>query len=219
MHPLKYEMEKSKRIAEGFPAELLPQVCDAWLNARAQKAIKPQQERKCQQAEILVGGFAHVGIIGVEEATGYQHYRARKALEEILDKFIRNELGRWAKVFPDEFYEQMFTLKGWQYDPKSVKRPSVIGRYTLDLVYKRLAPGVLQELKRKEPEKKHKYHQWLTEDIGHPKLREHLASVIALMRASSTWDRFYGSMQRALPQYNETIEMFPELFRGTDDED
>jgi len=23
---------------------------------------------------------------------------------------------------------------------------------------------------------RHKLHQWLTEDIGHPKLREHLAS-------------------------------------------
>ena len=112
----------------------------------------------------------------------------------------------------------MFRLKGWHYDPKSVKRPSVIGRYTLDLVYKRLAPGVLEDLKRKEPQKKHRYHQWLTRDIGHPALREHLAAVIALMKAASTWNRFYGSMQRALPQYGETIEMFPELWDNKDNE-
>lgn len=42
-----------------------------------------------KKAEILVRGLATIGIIAlVDEATGYQDIRARKALNQILDKFI-----------------------------------------------------------------------------------------------------------------------------------
>lgn len=132
----------------------------------------------------------HNGIIAlVDEATGYQYDRARDALEKILDKFISKELRKWAKTFPDEFFENMFRLRGWQYVPFSVKRPGVVGKYTNDLIYERLAPGVLEELKRLTPRDergrtKHRFFQRLTENVGHPRLREHLAAVIALMKAS-----------------------------------
>jgi hypothetical protein len=66
-----------------------------------------------KKADILVRALASVGILAlVDEATGYQYDRARHALEEILDKFISKELRKWAKTFPDEFYEQMFKLRG-----------------------------------------------------------------------------------------------------------
>src|SRR4051794_37179851 len=94
-------------------------------------------------------GLAHVGIIAlVDEATGYQYDRARMALEEILEQFISKELLKWAKMFPDEFYHEMFRLKGWEYPQVSTKRPLQAGKLTNDVVYKRLAPGVLEELKR-----------------------------------------------------------------------
>jgi hypothetical protein len=50
-------------------------------------------------------------------------------------------------------------------------------------------------------------------------IREHLTAVIAQMRISPNWNRFYGSMQLALPQYGETIEMFTELWGSDDDKD
>ena len=212
------------RKALGYKAQLLPAVCDVYLKARNDGVLRGQ-EHVAAQCETLVRGLAVVGIIAlVDEATGYQDFRARKALEDILDKFIAKELSRWAKTFPDEFYENMFRLRNWPYDPKSVKRPSVIGRYTEDLVYKRLAPGVLEQLKELNPvdekgHRKHKHFQWLTQQEGYRRLMEHLAAVVALMKASSTWNRFYGSMQRALPQYNETIFMFPELWGKDDDEE
>ena len=97
--------------------------------------------------------LAHVGIIAlVDEATGYQDVRARNALNEILEQFIADELRRWTKLFPDEFYRQMFRLRGWEWKVQSIKqRPGVVGNYTNDLVYQRLAPGVLDELRRKDP--------------------------------------------------------------------
>lgn len=103
----------------------------------------------------------------------------------------------------------MFRLRNWSYpalvDGGKPARPSVVGRYTNDLVYERIAPGVLDELRRENPtivggRRKSHHHRWFTTDIGHPKLKEHLASVIALMRASSGWDQFLRNMNRALPK-------------------
>lgn len=209
--PLEYE--DGKRIVNGYEATLLPILCDIWLKARDDGNLKPGQADKVRKADILMRGLATVGIIAfVDEVTGYQYDRARQALEEILDKFISKELRKWAKTFPDEFYKEMFRLKGWPFTPWSIKRPGVVGRYTNDLVYERLAPGVLEELRIKNPpnqkgHRKHRHFQWRTEDVGHPRLREHLTAVMALMRASANWDKFYRSLQRAFPKYNTTLEL------------
>lgn len=210
--PFKFKPLKGP-AAYGYRAEILPEVCDVFLEARNADALKPNQEHIARHCEILVRSFAKVGIIAlVDEATGYQYDRARHALEEILDRFISKELRKWAKTFPDEFYEQMFKLRGWQYVPFSIKRPGVVGKYTNDLVYERLAPGVLEELKRITPRDakgrtKHRHFQRLTEDVGHARLREHLTAVIALMKASSKWGQFYRMLQRALPKYGEQMPL------------
>jgi hypothetical protein len=204
---------KSGGLAYGYRAELLPAVCRAFLQAREDRKLRHTQQHIAQQCEVLMRGFAHVGIIAlVDEATGYQRVRARRSLEQILEKFITKELQPWAKRFPDEFYEELFRLRGWSYEPWSIKRPAYVGKLTNDLVYARLAPAVLEELRKKNPpdekgRRRHKHHQWLTQDVGHPKLHEHLISVIALEKASATWSSFYRGIQRAFPQYNQTIPL------------
>lgn len=204
-------------IASGYLAEVLPMVCEVYLKAREARVLPPNQQHVAIQADILIRALAHLGIIAlVDEATGYQDIRARNALAKILEKFIAKELQSWTQTFPEDFYKEMFRLRDWSYpalvDGGKPARPSVVGRYTNDLVYERVAPGVLNELRRKNPKtvdghRKSRHHQWFTPDIGHPKLKEHLASVIALMRASSGWDQFLRNMNRALPKMNETIEM------------
>jgi hypothetical protein len=62
-------------------------------------------------------------------------------------------------------------------------------------------------LNQGEDQCSHKYFQRLTDDIGHPKLREHLASVITLMRASSNWRNFYSMLNRSLPRWDTTLPM------------
>jgi hypothetical protein len=200
-------------IAFGYPAELVPKVCDVFLDAEEAGIITKNQQHIVSQAKILIRGLAHVGITAlVDEATGYQADRARDALERILELFIAKEYQKWLKTFPDDFYEQMFRLRKWSYNPLSVKRPNLVGKYTNDLVYERLAPGVLDELKRVNPKtesghRRHKYFQWLTTDIGHPRLREHLTAVVALMRASDSWNSFVKAINRALPKPQSQTEL------------
>ena len=193
-------------VAFGIPAEAIPRICDVWLKARSEGVLRHNQLHLAKQAEIIIRGLAHVGIIAlVDEATGYQDDRARDALAKILEEFVAKELQRWIKTFPAEFYKQVFRLRGWQYHQK-VKKPLIVGKITNELVYKRLAPGVLDELKRRNPRTpkgylKHKHFQWLTDGIGHPKLLEHLHAVTALMKASDDWDTFMRMIDRALPRY------------------
>ena len=202
----------SSSVAYGYPATILADICDAVLEAREAGRLDSQQVRLAQRCEVLVRGFARIGIIAlVDEATGYQRVREERALATILEKFIAKELQAWTKTFQYEFYEQIFRLKGWP-SPEGVKRPSVIGKYTNDIVYDRLGPGLLDELKRKNPalsngKRRNRHHQWFTPDYGHPKLREHLAAVTALMKAAPHWEGFHRSLQRAFPKPGETPAM------------
>jgi hypothetical protein len=202
-------INKKGEVAEALPAENLAEICDIWIQADKNGAVPESGKNAAKVAYIVMKSLAGVGIIAlVDEATGYQAYRAKDALAKILEAFISKELIKWVKTFPDDFYKEMFRLKGWRFNPLSVKRPSVVGHLTNNLVYERLAPGVLEELKTKTPKdehgrRKHRYFQWLTDDIGNPKLKEHLAAVVALMKASTKWDDFQRMINRALPKQTE----------------
>ena len=203
--PVLFQVAKGGR-AYGYKAEILPKVCEVYLKAREAGELLKSQEKFARACEVLTRGLAHVGIIAlVDEATGYQDERARDALAKILEAFIAKELRPWVRTFPTEFYKEMFRLRNIPYR-ENVKRPQYIGVLTNDLVYSRLAPGVLDELRRLPPrdEKgrlKSHLHRRLTEDIGNPKLLQHLSAVTALMKASDTWDEFKPLVDRALPKY------------------
>lgn len=200
----------SGSLAYGYEAIALVDLCKAVLRSRREGKLNYQQAHIASRCEILIEGLAGVGIIAlVDEATGYQYYRARRALEEILKEYISKELNKWAPMFPDEFYRELFRLRKWRYDPNSTKRPIHVARLTVDLIYARLAPGVYEELRRLTPRDnkgrlKQKLFQRLTEEVGHPKLKEHFVAVNTLMRAFDDWERFYRSLDRALPKFNET---------------
>lgn len=213
MSPIKY-ISKSGVISNGALAEILPDICHIWLEARKNKSLKTDTQKEiAERAYILLRGFAQVGIIAlVDEATGYQNYRARKALQDILEKFIAKELRPWVKTFPDVFYEEYFRLRNWKYTESNANRPGVVGKDTNDIIYSRLAPVVLQELKKKTPRDdkgklKYHYHRLLTEDVGHPKLKEHISNVLTLMRASSSWKGFQRLLDRAIPRFGETYQI------------
>ena len=141
--------------------------------AREAGVLQPQQLRIASQCEVLMRGFARVGIVAlVDETTGYQRIRAERALAAILEKFVAKELQPWTKTFPLDFYLEIARLKGWPMS-YSIKRPSVVGHYTNDFVYARIAPGVLDELKRKTPRLpsgrlKNRYFQWFTQNSAIP---------------------------------------------------
>ncbi len=206
--PIMYRTVRGQR-AFGYDATLLPKVCEVYLQARDSKGLLPSQVHIAKACDILMRGLAHIGIIAlVDEATGYQADRARHALAEILEKFISEELRRWVKTFPDDYFKELCRLKGIEFR-SDMKLPQYFGHYTNNIVYKRLAPAVLRELQQKNPKKgggrrPHKHHQWLSADIGHPKLIEHLGKVVGVMQLSEDYAQFKRNMDKVAPVYKES---------------
>lgn len=201
------------RVALGYEATILADICDAVLTARDEGVLNDKQLLIAKQCEILTRAFAKVGIIAlIDEVTGYQEVRDRNELNRILEAYIAKELLPWTKRFPDEFYEQLFRLLNWRYSPLSAKRPGFVGTLTNQLVYEKLPPGVLSELREINPSakgrRKHKHHQFLTEDIGNPHLEKHIASVTTLMRISPNYKVFKKHFDKAFPPPLEQIEIF-----------
>jgi len=202
--------------AYGYEATILADLCEAVLAAKDAGVLQAQQMHIAKQCEILVRGFARVGIVAlVDEVTGYQEIRDRLALQAILDKYLTDEWAKWTKRFPNEFYQQLFRLRGIPYPPPGKHknwRPSYVGHWTNDIVYSRLAPGVLKTLRELNPKtdkgyRKHKHHQHMTRDFGDPALKEHLANVVFLMRTCKDWDDFKRRLERAAPRMGDTIPL------------
>lgn len=208
--------------ADGYEATILPDICAVLIEAGQQHLLGVRLNHLAERAAMLQHGFATVGIIAlVDEATGYQELRSRDALALILEKFVAKELRPWIRTFPAEYYRQIYRLNNWEFD-ESAGRPGVIGHWTNNIVYKRLAPGVLEELKRLTPRDelgrhKHKLFQRLTEEIGHPRLREHLAAVLMLMKYSSNWQIFMQRLDAEFPQFGKNMMLpFPDDYAPPD---
>lgn len=220
-NPIRFQVPSGGRTAYGYEGAIIADICEAILAARRAGTLTPRYQPYAERAELIITALAKTAIVAlIDEATGYQYFRSRNALSEILSKYISDKLMPWTKRFPDDFDIKMFKLKGWDYrnlKPGGAK-PSVVGRYTRNIIYQRLAPAVIVELERKNPAiapgvRRHKHYQWLTDDIGHTELRLHMKKVLMLMDLSDNWEDFRGKLRRAIPkrwEQTEFIDLFPE---------
>lgn len=205
---IEYESNSGGRIGLGVEATVLPKICEVYLKARDAGALLPSQMHIADQAAMLIRAFAKVGIIAmVDEVTGYQEQRNKDELSRLLACYLSEERLRWAKRFPDKFYQEIYRLNGWPWPPvNSSKRPGIVGQYTNDIVYERLPEGILSKLKELNPvnplsgRRRFKHHQYLSEDVGQEDLQKHLLQVITLMKASRTWNEFIRFLDRVFPK-------------------
>ena len=87
-----------------------------------------------------------------------------------------------------------------------------MGNIVNDLVYARLAPGVLEELRKRNPVtekgyREHKHFQYLTADLGHPALTRHLYELTGMARAFAfnEWDKYYDLVNHTFPKMNTSL--------------
>jgi len=206
-------INKGRKI-NGYDATMLIDICDIIIEMKNTGInLTDRQKIIAKQAEIIIRSVAKVGIVAlIDEATGYQEIRDKRALEKILEAYINKELMKWQKRFPDEWYENLFRIRGIEWK-NGTDRPSYIGRITNDIIYDRLPKGVLTELKKLNPpneetgRRKYKHHQFLTPNIGHPKLQEIITGTNTLMKISPNWRKFYSLLQRAFPKHGDPLEL------------
>jgi hypothetical protein len=205
---VKYRTE-GKQVAHGIKAEIIPKICDVWIDADEETKLGARQKLIARRARLLMRALAHVGIVAlVDEATGFQAVRDQRDLARYLEAYIAKELRRWVRTVPREFFQQLCRLKGIPF-PEDMRLPPYFGKIVNDLVYDRLLPGVREQLNEKNPRRpetgrrKHKHHQWLSEDAGHPSLLHHLGILIGLAHGfdDGEYDRFYARVNRVLPNH------------------
>lgn len=209
--PIQY-LTKSGAVANGVRADVFPQILWVYQEATLAGKLLPSQAHMGIEAKILLKALTNLSVTAlIDEATGYQSHRQKDALAKILQQYVMNEYQRWNACFPLKFYEEMFRLRGWEWTEKAIAgaRPSVVGKYTDDIVYDRLAPGVLDELRRKNPtvapgKRKQKHYYWLSGEVGHPKLISHLEGAWLLMKQSKTWDELKDKLDEWYPIHHLT---------------
>lgn len=192
--PIKYE--NNGKIMMGYPADILPKVCDVWLMARENNTLQASQLPKAKKAEILMRGLAHIGITAlIDAATGYQYERNKNELQKILSAYITNEVAKWQLTFTQDFYQEICRL--WKQPQNLIvnsrKRPAFFGTLTNNYVYKPIQEGVVfDELKQKanDDDKKARLHQYLSQDIGREHLKRQIIEVTTLMSVCNNKDQF-----------------------------
>lgn len=197
----------------GYDATLLIDICALLDECKDLGLLTPGQQKYADQAGIILRSIAKVGIIAlIDEATGYQAYRQEDELQKFLQQYISKELSAWVRRFPPEYYQEIYRLYGWNYDEYNTKRPGVIGKITNNIIYDRLAPYIRKELEKINPKnesgnRSNKHHQYLTQDIGHPALSQHMHLVINFMKVSNSWDDFINMLDKAKPKYTPQMLM------------
>ena len=150
--PIRFVLLPGGGLADGYDAKILPDICAVFITAAQKGKLGKRSIHLAERAATLQHAFATLGIIAlVDEATGYQEFRQQDALTRILEEFVAKELQPYVPTFQLDYYREIYRLRGLEYPHDSVKRPQYFGVITNDIVYKRLAPGVLEELKRVTP--------------------------------------------------------------------
>ena len=205
--PLQYMPIQGGRTAFGYEATLIPEICELILDANTIKPFRSNQRFLVDTANLLIRGFARVGIIAlVDEATGYQEKRARDELSKILEAYIEEELRPYVSKFPSEFFKNIYRLYDWEYKPGVTKAPRYIGKFISKYVYDPLPPGVHQQLRELNPtnekgQRKHKHFQFLTESVGDPHLDKQIIAVTTLLKISDNPRTFDDNFQRAFSKH------------------
>lgn len=202
--------------SKGVDVTILSDICDVYITAKKEldkKGIEIDNLNiVAENAYGMLRSFAKVGIIAlVDEATGYEKDREKNALQDFLSKFLLEEKQKLIQLYPDEFFEAIFRMKDYTWkNINDGRKPQWVGHVINDVVYKRIAPKVLDILREKNPTlnkrgyRKSKFTQYIDPEYGHTKLKEHIKIVEALAKASRyNWEEFKRLLDIALPKFSK----------------
>lgn len=179
---MQFRLPGLPQTALGLEATVLIEMCDMYIAADKGGTLKPNQKNLLAMSWTIMRACAKTGIEAlIDEATGYQQVREKRALQVKLQAFIAEDMQKWVKTFPDEFWQELARLEGIRYQARH--RPLRWGNYVLRFVYNAMDPDVAKKLKEMNPNPSHgnNLHQ-LLRDFGRDRLHQQLGGVIAIMR-------------------------------------
>jgi hypothetical protein len=179
---IQFRVPGTQYLAIGYEATLLIEICELYLEARRLKMLKATQAKLAIQAEIIMRSCAKVGIIAlIDEATGFQQVRKKRALQIKLKAFIAEEMQDWARMFKPEFFFELARLEGIHYSPRN--RPLRWGKYIMAFVYDAIDKDMGKALRvvNPDPHFGQNDHQMLT-DFGRQQVHDQIERVVTVMK-------------------------------------
>jgi hypothetical protein len=201
--PLQYRPKHGGRTAFGYEATILPEICEAILDANDNGALKPNQKHLAEKANTLIRAFAKVGIIAlVDEATGYQYDRAKDDLTRLLEMYVQEPFRPYVSKFKHEFFREIYRIYGWEYKSGNTQSPRYVGKFINKYIYEPLLPNILPRLQTVNPtnnkgQRARKHFQHLSDGLGDPHVDKQIAVVTSLLRLSDNPQEFDSLYQRA----------------------
>lgn len=202
------------RTAHGYDAEIIPLICELYLDANHNNKLYASQIKLADKALIIIRALSKVGITAlIDEATGYQYDRKRQELQILLEAYIAKDLMEWTKRFPNDYYEEIYRLHNWDFNPNKSNRPQYIGFFTNKYIYDFFPEEVITEIKKKNPMisnkgyRKNKLFQYLTPGIGIKQLDDHMSRLTTVMRLSNDLQEYKVNFYKA---FKKEIDKMPE---------
>lgn len=194
------------KLISGYHADILPLVCNVYLEAREADKLTENQKPIAQTCEILIRSFARVGIVAlIYEQLGFEKYKHPDALKLLVESYLAEEVRKWSKEFPDELFFQMDRIYGNE-KTSSRNRPLYYAKFIRKYLYSPIEKGlVLAELDHKNPRddkgrRSHRHHSNLNEEIGLPVLRSQIWQIIGILKTASNKQHFERSFARMMGQ-------------------
>lgn len=210
---VQYRIGDNRQEKSGYNAEILPRICNVYMDAEEDEVLIPNQLPAAAAARRVVKALSLVGITAlVDEATGYQETRAKDELQRLLDAYIAEEFQPWVRRFPEAFFREIYRLQGWKFVPGNHHHPQYVGRFINKYIYEHMPEGVLEKLRDLNPKNEQgnrarKHHQHLTEDTGVAHLERQVAKVLTIMEISEDKVQFDALFNKAMSRSKPVQEM------------
>lgn len=205
-----HDVEENGRILRGVPADLVIDVCRAFVAALDQ-SLRPdgsplgaRRLHMASRAALVLAACAGPGLETlIDEATGYQYERLQEALAIRPRAYLAAELRHWEDIFPDELWIEFARLTG----ARRGERPRAWSRLLCEMVYEYLDSDLADWLRANRPGERRgqDYHQWLGGQPAARRLVERVWVLIGLARGCATMtelrDRVAGMNGRIPVQF------------------
>jgi len=203
------------KLISGYHADILPLVCNVYLEARQAGVLSAKQLPVAQTCEILIRSFARVGIIAlIYEQLGFEKFKHPDAIRMLVESYLLEEVRQYAKEFPDEFFFQLDRIYG-NLRTTSRNRPLYYAKFIRKYIYDPIENGlILGELDTRNPtnkkgRRKYRFHQLMNEEKGLPSLRSQIWQVTGIMKVSSNKRKYENNYQRLMGNTFQ-LELFEE---------
>ena len=172
-----------------------------------------EQLRKAQEADelrkqLVFGPDSLIERKGSDKSLDKKIEKIELISGEIIDikklyEYIDNKINDYGVQFQQSWYREIFRLNGWEIPESGIisKKPSIVAKYTIDIIYGRFPKEVLPviESKNKFDEigiRMYKHFQFLTPE-GVKKLSKYLEESELIMTRCTHWDEFVREHAKA----------------------